>query len=189
MKPILLAALVALAAGCRKAETAKEAAPGQTVAGVRLIDYDEQHGAFSCQAPADWKAVEDDYSGGPLVMFMGPVSGPRRGTAAISVSRYPSTGDKIKTPQEYVEMLKLTEHRPSELETRVVDGRTVYAVHFEDERRDPRTRKVLYMDRQDAVLIPRDGGFYELAHTAPADSYQATLPVFEALVKSFRPKG
>jgi hypothetical protein len=190
MKRLLLAALVVLAAACRKPEAAKEdlVPTKAVVAGERLIDFDERGGAFACRAPAEWKAVEDDYSGGPLVMFFGPMNGPRRGTASISVSRYPAVADKIKTPAEFLDMLKLTDRRPSELAARQLDGRTVYEVHYETPQRAPRGRKVLYMNREDAVMIPNKDGFFLISHTAPADAFEATLPVFEAVVESFQPK-
>ncbi|MFI5346343.1 MAG: hypothetical protein ACHQ51_08210 [Elusimicrobiota bacterium] len=191
MKRTLLAALVVLAAACRKAPEAvkEEAVPTKAiVAGERLIDFDEKGGSFACRAPAEWKAVEDDYSGGPLVMFFGPMNGPRRGTASIGVSRYPAVADKIKTPEEFLAMLKLTDRKPSELTSRSVDGRTVYEVHYETPQRAKQGHKVLYMNRADAVMIPGKDGFYLISHTAPADTYQETLPVFQALVDSFRPK-
>lgn len=189
MKRLLLAVLVLAAAACRKAAPAPEAASTDVVAGEKLIDFDEQHGAFACRAPADWKAVEDDYSGGPLVMFMGPVSGPSRGTAAISVARYPATGEKIKTPEDFVQSLKLSDLAPSALEPRTINGRSAYAVHYEIARRDPRSHKVLFMDREESVLIPAVKGFFALTHTAPAATYRATQPVFDAVVQSFKPKG
>lgn len=191
MKKLALALLVAASAACgRKPEAAKTATAPQDapVAGEKLINYDAAGGAFSCRAPAAWKAVEDGYSGGPLVMFMGPAAGPRRGTASIGVARYPSPGDPIKTPQEYAAMLARTDGKPSALEAREVDGRTVYALHYEVPQRAPRGRKTMYMNREDAVLIPGASGFFLLSHTAPADGYQDTLPVFEAVVRSFRPK-
>jgi len=190
MKRLLLAALAALSVSCRKAEPAKEelVPTKAVVAGERLIDFDEQSGAFSCRAPAEWKAVEDNYSGGPLVMFFGPMSGPLRAKVSISVGRYPDGSGQIKTPQDYVDSLKLTDQNPSALETRVIDGRTVYAVHYDEPQIDPRSRKTLYMNREDTVMIPRKDGFFSISHTAPADAYQRTLPIFEAVVKSFQPK-
>lgn len=190
MKRLLLAALVLAAAACRKAETAKEelAPTKAVVAGERLIDFDEHSGAFACRAPADWKAVEDSYSGGPLVMFFGPMSGDLRAKVSISVSRYPDGVDRIKTPEDFVAMLKLTDQNPSALETRQVDGRTVYAVHYDAPQIDPRSRKTLYMNREDTVMVPRKNGFYAISHIAPANAYQRTLPIFDAVVKSFQPK-
>lgn len=190
MKRLLLAALVLAAAACRKAEAPKEelVPTKAVVSGERLIDFDEQSGAFKCRAPADWKAVEDGYSGGPLVMFFGPMGGDLRAKVSIAVTRYPDKVDRIKTPQDFVAALKRTDQNPSALETRVVDGRTVYAVHYDEPQLDPRTRKVLYMNREDAVLVPHKNGFFSISHTAPADAYQRTLPVFEAVVKSFQPK-
>ena len=191
MKRLLLAAFVALTAGCRKApEAAKEMlVPAKAVvAGERLIHFDEQSGGFACDAPAEWKAVEDNYSGGPLVMFFGPTNGPRRGTASIGISRYPAVADKIKTPEEFLTMLKLTDRKPSELTSRTVDGRTVYEVHYETPQRAAQGHKILYMNRADAAMIPSKDGFYLISHTAPVDVYQATLPVYQAVVDSFRPK-
>ncbi|MDE2141411.1 MAG: hypothetical protein KGJ84_03225, partial [Elusimicrobia bacterium] len=172
----LLAALVVLASACRKApEAAKEefVPTKAVVAGERLIDFDGKAGDFSCRAPAEWKTVEDDYSGGPLVMFFGPAAGARRGTASIGVSRYPAVGDKIKTPDEFLTMLKLTDRNPSALTSRSVDGRMVYEVHYEVPQRAPQGHKILYMNRADAAMIPCKGGFYLISHTAPADAYQA----------------
>jgi len=185
MKRILLAGFVLLAAACRKPQAPPESA-APAAAGERLIDFGEKNGAFACRAPAEWKAVEDDASGGPLVMFLGPTSGPRRGTASIGVSRYPTAGGRVKTPTEYVEMLKLTGAEPSALEARP-DG--TYALHYDSPQRAPRGRKVLYVNREDAVLVPAKDGFFLLSHTAPADGYQETMPVFQAVVDSFRPKG
>jgi hypothetical protein len=191
MNRLIVAALVVLSAACRKApEAAKEELVPTTavVAGERLIDFDGKDGAFACRAPAAWKTVEDDYSGGPQVMFFGPAAGARPGAASIGVTRYPAVADKIKTPEDYRTMLKLTDRNPSELTSRTVDGRTVYEIHYETPQLAPKGHKVLYMNRADAAMIPCAGGFYLISHTAPADAYQATLPVFQAVVDSFRPK-
>ena len=188
MKNILLAGLVLLAAGCRKSETAKgDSVPTRAiVAGARLIEFDEQTGAFTCLAPADWKAMEDKETGGPLVMFFGPLEGPRRGQVVISVSRYPNGADRIKTPQDYRDALKITGQAPSPLEKKILNGRAVYTLHHRSPQRRSGGREVLYMNREDSVMIPYKGGFFEVNHSAPALSYQDTLPLFEALVESFR---
>lgn len=181
MKRLLLAALALLPAACRKPKP-PERVPVPTVAvldGQRMIDFDEKHGAFACRVPADWKAREDD-GAGPLVMLFGPAEGPRRGQAVIAVGRYPDGVDKIKTPQDYWDAMKLLDKNPSPLETRVLDGRTVYALHYDAPRGG---------GREDVVLFPAGAGFFELSHVAPKDSYRATLPVFEELVRSFKPKG
>ena len=44
------------------------------------------------------------------------------------------------------------------------------------------------MNREDTVIIPHQDGFFTISHTAPADTYRKTLPVFEAVVESFQPK-
>lgn len=182
MKRALLL-LLALAACGKPAPVADEAA-----AGPRLIAFDGQNGAFSCKAPADWKTREEGATGGPLALFFGPASGAHAGVPMIRIARYPGAADRIKTPQEYWETLKLTDKNPSALETKQLNGRTVYVLHDETPEYPPHGRKVLYMNREDTVLVPCKDGFFQLTHSAPADSYQSTLPVFDALVSSFEPK-
>jgi len=186
MKRLALAALVALAA-CRK-PAAPPAASGDAVSGERMIDFDGADGSFRCRAPAEWKAQEDAH-GGPLVMFFGPTSGPLRAKVSIAVTRYPDGVDRIKTPQDFWDAQKLLDRKPSPLETRQVDGRTVYALHYESPQRPPHGWTVLYMNRADVALIPTATGFFAVTHVAPSDAYRRTLPVFDDVVRSFKPKG
>jgi hypothetical protein len=189
MKNLLLAALLALTAACRRAAPApeKEPAARTTAAGARLIAFDERGGAFKCLAPADWKAVEDRGTGGPLAMFFGPAGGARR--ASISVLRYPNGVDAVKTPQDLLDALKLTDRKALDVKTLAAGGRAVTTFHLETPQYPPHGRKVLYMNREDVVLIPTKDGFFELSHVAPADSYKETLPIFDAVVESFQPRG
>ncbi len=173
MKSLPLAFAVLLAAACRKA------APPQKE--EALIDYDAAAGEFSCRAPGDWRTLEDE-SQGPRVMFFGP-----GGAVAISVARYPD-GGKIKTPKAYWDALKLSGQNPSPLEARAVDGRTAYEFHYERAHLPLHGDKVMSMKREDVVLIPVQDGFFALAHSAPAETYERTIYVFEAVVASFRPK-
>ena len=190
MKGILLAGLIILAAGCRKNEPPKEdlVPTKAVVAGERLIDFDERNGAFACRAPADWKALEDQGGGGSMVMFFGPRSGPDKGKVSMSVSRYPDGVDLIKTPQDYWRMLQITGRKPSALASIQVGARMGYCVHHEEPQHPPAGWKALYMNREDTVIIPHQDGFFTISHTAPADTYRKTLPVFKAVVESFQPK-
>jgi len=189
MRRLMLAGLILIAGGCRKKEEPKaDLVPTKAVvAGQKLIDYDEQTGAFSCLAPADWKAMED-VAVGPMVMFFGPMEGPQRGRTSIGVLRYPDKADPFKTPKERWDALSISDQKPSPLEKRVFGAREVYSYHLESPHRAPEGRKILSMDREDTALIPFKDGFFEITHSAPAASYKDTLPVFEAMVESFQPK-
>lgn len=180
-----------LAAGCRKAppaDPAAEAVPTRAVvAGVALIDYDSAAGEFSCRAPGQWKALEDGKLG-PRVMFFGPGSAKYPRSVSISVLRYPD-GESIKTPRDFFDSLKLSGQNPSPLVTRSANGRTEYALHYDMAQRPLHGYKTLYMKREDVVMVPAKDGFFALVHSAPAETYAETLPVFDALVASFQPKG
>ncbi|OGS41701.1 MAG: hypothetical protein A2506_04645 [Elusimicrobia bacterium RIFOXYD12_FULL_66_9] len=186
----MLAGLIFIAGGCRKEEAPEEdLTPVKTVvAGQKLIDFDEQTGAFSCLAPADWKAMEDAAHIGPMLMFFGPMEGPLRGKTSIGISHYPDAADPFKTPQDLWDSAKIMDQKPSPLEKRMFGTQETYVFHRESPHRAPESRKTLYMDREDTAMISFKDGFFEITHSAPADSYKDTLPVFEALVESFQPK-
>jgi hypothetical protein len=190
MKKLFLVAAVLIASGCRKsAEPSKAdlAVPTRAVvAGVPLIDYDAATGEFSCRAPGEWRTLEDKTMG-PRVMFFGPGSEKYPRSVAISVLRYPDGGD-IKTPTDLWNSLRISDQNPSPLETREINGRTQYALHYAQPQRPLHGYKVLYMKREDVVMIPVKDGFYAISHSAPAETYEQTLPVFEAVVASFQPK-
>ena len=188
MKRSLLLAVL-LAAACRRAAPAREGVvlARSVVAGVALIGYAAENGDFSCRAPADWRALEDRDLG-PQVMFFGPGSEKYPRSVAIAVTKYPS-GGRIKTPEDYWNSLKIADDEPSALETRRLNGRTVYVVHYGVAQRALSGGKILYMKRADVVLIPVRDGFFSISHLAPAQAYRDTLPVFDAIVESFEPKG
>jgi hypothetical protein len=192
MKKLPFIFAVILAAGCRKAAApagAGEAASVPTravVAGVPLIDYDAATGEFSCRAPGEWQALEDKTMG-PRVMFFGPGSAKFPHSVSISVLRYPD-GESIKTPKELWDSLKLSGQEPSPLETREIGGRTAFALHYAVAQHPLHGYKVMYMKREDVVMIPTKDGFYAISHIAPAEIYEQTLPVFEAVLASFQPK-
>lgn len=191
MKRALAVLALLAAAGCRKAPPpdsgSAEVPTRAVVAGVDLIDYDAATGEFSCQAPGHWKALEDDKLG-PRVMFFGPGTAKFPRSVSISVMRYPD-GEDIKTPKDFYDALKISGQNPSPLETRSAGGRTEYALHYDMPQRPMHGYKTLYMKREDVVLIPSRDGFFALVHSAPAETYAETLPVFDAVVASFRPKG
>jgi hypothetical protein len=151
-----------------------------------MIDYDAASGEFSCRAPGKWKTLEDK-SAGPRAMFFGPGTSKYPRSVSISVLRYPDVG-QIRTPKQYWDSLKISGQNPSPLETREINGRIVYALHYDRPLRPLDGYKVLYMKREDVMMLPVKDGFFAISHSAPVEIYAETLPVFEAVVASFQPK-
>jgi hypothetical protein len=190
MKRPALVLTVLLAAACRKAAAPPKeeaAVPTRAIAaGAALVDYEAATGEFSCLAPGEWRTLEDK-SIGPRVMFFGPGDARHPNSVAISIMKYPGDG-RIRTPQDFWDSLKLSDQNPSPLAARAVNGRTDYALHYALTQRPVHGRKALDVKREDVVLIPVDDGFFAISHSAPAETYERTLPIFEAVVASFRPK-
>lgn len=174
MKRLLLTMLACLAAACKQGG---QAPPAEPVAGAEMIAYESPRGTFSCMAPADWKVQEGVVDDG--VIFFGPPG------ASISVLRHGS--DAAAYARSYWEVAE--DRRPPVVEKKALGGLDALVFHTERPFRKPHSSKIEYMTRKDHALIPAKGGFFEVVHTAPVDSYQRTLPIFEALVSGFKPKG
>lgn len=186
---LLIAAHVALAA-CKKSEPAAVnlTPTKETVAGMNLIDYDPPKGAFTCRAPADWKGRED-FDGTDSITFIGPWS--PKGGAYINILQYPhSKNDQWKDAEKYAASFWETDPKgaPPALEKIKIGDNTVIRFHQERPFYKPHQQRIDHMERHDYALIPVKGGFFEIWHSAPVDSYQKTLPIFEAVVRSFKPK-
>lgn len=190
-RPLLLtlAAVLALSA-CRKpTEAAPERLPvKETAAGFDMIEFDSAKGAFSCLAPAAWKTREDESSGEDGVTFIGPLSDGR--LSFINVLQHPGASKQWSDAAKYAESFwEITpDNKQPELERTKIGGADVIKFHFEKPFRKAHSKEIEYMDRYDYALIPVKGGFFELWHSAPADRYKETLPVFEAVVRGFKPK-
>lgn len=188
---LLFAAALALTA-CKKSEPAAvELAPTkETVAGVALIDYDPPQGAFTCRAPGEWKAREDSAAGTDSVVFFGPST--PRGGAAIHILQYPhGKNDPWSDADKYAESFWEIDPKMKQpaLERKKIGDNTVILFNQERPFRKPHSTKIEHMVRHDYALIPVKGGFFEISHSAPVHSYRETLPIFEAVVRSFRPTG
>lgn len=189
MKRLLIAVLLTNLASCKKKETAPAQAPVKAVVtGLEMIDYQEPSGAFEVVGPADWKVREDDQLG-PSVMFLGPGTSKYPRSVSISVSRYPNQVDKSPDPKKYYAGMELIESHKLVMPytKRVIGAREVECYAFESPFRRLHERKIAYQKREDTVIIPFAGGFYSISHDAPVDIYKETLPVFEAVVASFKP--
>lgn len=187
MKILALAAAVAALAACGRKPSESPTGAAAPAAAPNLTDYIAEDASFTCRAPGDWKALEGT-DGGPIVMFFGPADGPARNKTTISIGRWPGRGPG-KTPADFRAALRLAGFDASELETRALDGgATAYALHYLVPHRRAESRQAAGTDREDAVLIPAKDGFFEITHSAPAESYRDTWPAFEAVLSSFRAK-
>lgn len=190
-RPLILtiAACIALSA-CKKSEPAavNPTPTKETVAGVALIDYDPPKGAFTCLAPAAWKGREETEVT-DTITFLGPWS--PKGGVYIHILQYPHGGnDRWKDAEKYANSFREIDpdNKQPALEKLKIGDNTVIRFHQERPFYKPHSRKVDHIERHDYALIPVKGGFFEIWHVAPADSYRDTLPVFESVVRSFKPK-
>ncbi len=184
---VLAAALLALAAACRRPGTPSPPKADGSAAGVTMIDYRPADGAYGCRAPARWRTDEES-AWGPAVTFLDP-DGPRPYSHSISILRYPGKADSFTSAAQYLKEAGPEGADAGPVVKTTEDGLTLYRYHETKPFRSLNGRTVLYQLRDDVVLLPVKGGFYRLTHSAPDGEYLTTLPVFEALVKSFRPKG
>lgn len=187
---LLLLASVALSA-CKKSAPENPAPAGETAAGFALIDFDAPKGSFACRAPADWGVQEAPRDGDNVTFVSRPLPACGGRLAFINFVRHPeSPSDKTTDARTYAESFWEVDpnHKQPALELKNMGGNDAILLHQEQPYRKPHSKKVEYMLRQDHAFVPVKGGFYHIRHSAPADCYQATLPVFEAVVRSFKPK-
>lgn len=189
MKRLLLAVLLSTGAACKQKAPEPARVPVKaTVAGVELIDYTQPAGAFETLGPASWQVRETDDLG-PAVMFLGPGTAKYPRSVHIGISRYPNPVDKSSDPKSYYDYSALIpSHKlAAAYAKRSFNGRMLDTYAFEMPFRRLHERKVLYQKRVDTAIIPFPGGFYAIDHSAPAEIHKETLPVFAAIVASFKP--
>lgn len=181
----ILLALLALSACKRSEAPAADPFPVKTTIGeVPLIDFDSPESEFSCLAPRSWSIQPSKHLD------------PRKGAAfigagrGISILRYPESEPQWNDAQKYAEsfwMLDSNGKQPEITKEKIGDNT---AIRFYQERAMllPHSKKLGKPSRYDYALIPIKGGFFEIRHQAPADDYKSSLPVFEAVVRSFQAK-
>jgi|CXWL01.1.fsa_nt_gi hypothetical protein len=186
MKPVLaLAVLVALSACKRAPESGPIIVPTQeVVAGVEMIDFTSEEAQFSCRMPGEWGVREEKHLARSLGVSL---SGPE--ATHLAVFKYPEMDAQYKDARAYAETFWMLSDKgqPTITEEKFGDN-TVLRFHYERMPYPKRTRNSDRPERIDFALIPVKGGFYEIKHTASADTYRKTLPVFEAVVRSFKPE-
>ncbi len=162
----------------------------EVIGGVEMIDYDAELGTFSCRAPRLWDIREQKIKKSDGVTFVGPRDPATTGSSYITILRYPESASRWTDAQKYAESFWRidTRNKQPALEKRKIGDAAVIFFHQERPFYKIHSNKAEYMLRYDYALIPIKGGFFEIEHRAPVNAYEATLPVFEAVVKSFRPK-
>lgn len=181
---LALAVLVAFAACKRAPEEGPVAVPTkEVVAGVAMIDFTSDEAKFTARLPGEWGAMPEKYfepSRG-ISMWDGKAT-------HITISKYPETDKQYTDARKYAETFwMLTGKDQPEITQEKIGDNAVLRLHYERMPFPKRTRNDP-PNRLDYALFPVKGGFYEVRHTAPVDTYQKTLPVFEAVVRSFKPK-
>jgi hypothetical protein len=189
---IALVVLALLMSSCKKKEevATHDGVPVKSVAaGMDMVEYREPSGAFQLDAPATWRADERNDFGHPELTMIGPGSAGRPNSVTISVARYPNTMAKSADPKSYYDAYALIETIKVVLEygKRALGGREVESYAFEKAFRKMHSQKTEYFKRHDYVIVRVPEGFWQISHSAPADEYKATYPIFEAVVASFKP--
>lgn len=190
MKLALALAVVAAFSACKRSsqETAGSVPIKEVVAGVPMIDFEAPEAKFSARLPAEWNVRSEKQLSrdkGVVLSYAGLRSADR---TRISIFKYPEL-DPYTDARKYAEtmwQLSMDNKQPAIAEEKI-GGTTVLRFHYERMPYPKRTRNSDRPDRFDFALFPVKGGFYQIQHWAPSDSYEKTLPVFEAVVRSFKP--
>lgn len=183
---LALAVLGVLTACNRPPQEASDTVPvKEIVAGVEMIDFVAPEAKFSARLPADWGVSSEKQLSREkgVVLSAGGVKG-----LHITIYKYPEL-DPYTDARKYAEtmwQLSLDGKQPTITEEKFGDT-TVLRFHYERMPYPKRTRNDDKPDRYDFALFPVKGGFYQIRHQAPAASYEKTFPIFEAVVRSFKP--
>lgn len=182
----VLAVLVLFSACKRAPEEGPVVVPTvEVVSGVEMIDFTSDEAKFSCRVPGEWGVMPGKHLDPAQGLSL---SGPF--ATHINVFKYPEINPPYKDARVYAESIALItpDGKKPEITEEKIGERTVLRFHYERMPYPKRTRNSDRPDRLDFALIPVKDGFYEIKHTAPVDTYLKTLPVFEAVVRSFKPR-
>lgn len=193
----VFAVMLALSACKRSAPQAEsDSLPVREVAGgAPMIDLDFPEAKFSCRVPANWRVRDPKYlDPNKGIAMMGPSDpveeiGDKTQLSHISIHKFPESGEEYTDAEKYSQTFWQIsmDGKPPEVTKEVINGNTVYRLHLERKPYPARTKNPPN-DRWDYALVAAKGGFYAIKHTASTTTYQKSLPVFEAVVRSFKPK-
>ena len=193
MKISFVLMIIAALSACKRAPKPNEnVLPIQeVVAGEPLIDFSSPEAGFSCRAPSFWGVPESNFKKSDGVLFVGPRDSVKMTSPRITIHRFPESEPQYNDAQKYAETFWMLDDRKGQPALERKTFGDISAITFHQERPNYQVHgspKIQYMIRYDYALFPVKGGFFEIVHQAPTDSYAKTLPVFEAVVRSFRPK-
>jgi hypothetical protein len=188
MKALHLTLMAALALGaCKKgAEQAADPFPTKTtIAGMPMIEFDSPEAKFSCLAPRSWGIQRQEHlaANKGSVFIVGNVS--------IGIYKFPEfENGQYKDAKEYAESFWMIDRDGKQpvISTETINGMNVLRFHQVRQDAIPHSRNLAPPYRTDYALFPVKGGFYEIHHRSLADKYLETYPIFEAVVRSFKPK-
>lgn len=188
---LLMFAVLPFSACKRTPQSSADVAPvKEVIAGVPMIDFVSTEARFSCRAPRDWGMREKFVENKNGAAFVGKSAAPGANFVYISIRRYPESESIYNDARKYAETFWEIDpqHKQPEITTEKIGD--LYVIRFHQERPyyKPHSHKLEYMNRYDYALFPIPGGFFEIEHRAISTDYKSTLPVFEAVVRSFKPK-
>lgn len=185
-RALALAVVVALSACKRAPEEGPAVVPTrEVVAGVEMIDFTSDEAKFTARVPGEWAVREEKHLQRALGLSL---SGPA-GTNIV-IFKYPEVNPAYKDARSYAESMPLItpDGKQPEITEEKIGDLAILRFHYERMPFPRRTRDDDRPNRLDFALVPTKDGFYEIKHTASVDTYRKTLPVFEAVVRSFKPK-
>lgn len=185
MKLALALAVVAAFSACKRSseETAVSVPIKEVVAGVPMIDFEAIETKFSARVPADW-GVQQKYLDPKKGVSL---SGPKQ--TYILIYKYPEM-DPYSDARKYAETFWQLDPKGKQpdITTEKIGDNTIIRFHQERSTLKLHSKTLNKPVRHDYALIPIKGGFFQIMHQAPEEDYKSTLPVFEAVVRSFKPK-
>lgn len=161
------------------------------------LEYVCDGGHFTAMIPSGWQKEDDVLVGRREKQYGVDLYAPDRGqdpASTISLIYFGPDHARFKTPEKYIKMQLETRDRvPGETAGKVKD--TVVS-HRYSRTLDKRSydlvppysveqRKVEMFER--LVVMPAKGGFYVLSFKAPKNKAARLLPVFEKILKTFKP--
>lgn len=189
--PLVMILAVAVFSACKKSEPENPTPTKEVAAGFAMIDFDAPKDSFTVRAPSEWGIDSKPRDGDNISFVSRPLAACGGRLAFINFVRYPESPTDTKTDaRKYAETFwEVTpDNKQPEVTQKKMGDNEVIQLHYDRPFRKLHSTKIQYMMREDHAFIPVKGGFFQIWHSAPADCYQATIPVFEAVVRSFKPK-
>ncbi len=156
----------------------------------KLVTSQRQDWPFSFQCPQDWELRQPTVQSGIKFFLRGPLDEAQTLFASISVHVYPgpnhtlhSLGCQHVSRRRAFRTFRLLAR--TEITLAGSDAIKLDTAHEMPARLDARAEQLVTV-REQVILALRDERIYELSYQAIEDAFEASLPVFEALVASFR---